>query len=311
MAFRIGDKVRSKLNNNLVGFVDNIHVWYTNTIDVLSKDGNDMIVYSNQDNWELYFEVGDIVVHKSSGKIYQIYRAKVDTDNDSNRYALERFNNYGVRCNRFDVLSDDIRMASDTEKSEFYRLKELHETKEKETKEMTTYKVGDIVNHPLYNESIIVDISEFETGYISIMPLTGYRRGQTVLVSIDNIKQADDKLIISIEDYNKMVNTIEDLKKEKADLKERLYLANDKAKCAETILAMNTPRSNKLPEVKEVLYHKPATIIFWKDGTKTVVKTQNKEKYDKEKGFVMAYLKKILGNEGNYYEEIKRWTDIQ
>ena len=96
-----------------------------------------------------------------------------------------------------------------------------------------------------------------------------------------------------------MVNTIENLKKEKTDLQEIVYNAYFGNK------------NKNLPEIKSVLYHKPATIIFWKDGTKTVVKAQKKEKYDNEKGFVMAYLKKILGNKGNYYEEIKRWTDTQ
>ena len=184
-------------------------------------------------------------------------------------------------------------------------------TKIEETKEMTSYKVGDIVEHPLYNECIIIDISRFESGHIEIVPLTGLSRGLPILVRINNVKHADNKLIISIEDYNEMANTIEHLKKEKTEMQERLYVANDKVRCAEAKLAMNSIFGyNNLPEVKEVLYHKPATIIFWKDGTKTVVKAQEKEKYDKEKGFVMAYLKKILGNEGNYYEVIKRWTEV-
>lgn len=274
------------------------------------------------------FKIGDIVVHKRNGKIYQIYSVY---PGDDNRYDLERFNNDGMRCTRIYISSDDIRLADNDEISEFCRLKASHETseklKEKETKEMTSYKVGDIVDHPLYNESMIVDISEFEKGYVDIVPLTGMSRGRTKLVSIDNIKQADSKLIISIDNYNEMANTIENLKKENIKLKEdavtivhekwnlkseNKHLRKEKTEMQErlynTLFGYN---DYKLPEVKEVLYHKPATIIFWKDGTKTVVKTQNKEKYDKEKGFVMAYLKKILGNEGNYYEVIKRWTDTQ
>ena len=291
MTFRIGDKVRSKLNKNLIGIVDCINVWYENTIDVKLNDGN-MIAYSNQNNWELYFEIGDIVTHKLTSKIYRIY------DNSNNDgFELERINNEGFKCTRINVLPDDIQMASDAEKSEFYRLKELHETKEKETKDMTSYKVGDYVDHPLYNESVIVDISEFETGYISIMPLTGTEHGKTKLVSIGNLKKIDE-FLISTENYNEMVNTIENLKEENY----KLYTK---------ILSSKLISKHKLPEVKSVLYHKPATIIFWKDGTKTVVKAQKKEKYDNEKGFVMAYLKKILGNKGNYYEEIKRWTDTQ
>jgi hypothetical protein len=61
------------------------------------------------------------------------------------------------------------------------------------------------------------------------------------------------------------------------------------------------------PKIEKVLFKDPATIVFWKDGTKTVVKAQRKEKYDPEKGLVMAMVKKILGNKGNYYNEIKKW----
>lgn len=50
----------------------------------------------------------------------------------------------------------------------------------------------------------------------------------------------------------------------------------------------------------------PATIVFWEDGTKTVVKCKN-EKFDPEKGLAMAFSKKMLGNKGNYYNIFKKW----
>lgn len=61
-----------------------------------------------------------------------------------------------------------------------------------------------------------------------------------------------------------------------------------------------------LPEIKDVIFNAPATIVFWEDGTKTVVKAQE-EDFDPEKGLAMAISKKALGNEGNYYETIKKW----
>lgn len=60
--------------------------------------------------------------------------------------------------------------------------------------------------------------------------------------------------------------------------------------------------------IKKVIFNDPATIVYWEDGTKTVVKVQNGEPFDKEKGFSMAVLKKIMGNQGNYFNEVKRWT---
>lgn len=58
--------------------------------------------------------------------------------------------------------------------------------------------------------------------------------------------------------------------------------------------------------IKKVVFNDPATIVFWDDGTKTVVKCENEE-YDPEKGLAMAIAKKALGNQGNYYNQFKKW----
>ena len=63
-----------------------------------------------------------------------------------------------------------------------------------------------------------------------------------------------------------------------------------------------------LPDIADVIFSGPATIIKWTDGTKTVVKCSKGENFDPEKGLVMAITKKALGNKGNYYETIKKWT---
>lgn len=52
------------------------------------------------------------------------------------------------------------------------------------------------------------------------------------------------------------------------------------------------------PKVKSVKFHGPATIIFWEDGTKTVVKCQEGDEYNAEKGVLICALKKILGMDG-------------
>lgn len=48
--------------------------------------------------------------------------------------------------------------------------------------------------------------------------------------------------------------------------------------------------------IKKVIYNDPATIIFWSDGTKTVVKCMEDEDYDLEKGFMAAVTKKVFGD---------------
>ena len=70
-------------------------------------------------------------------------------------------------------------------------------------------------------------------------------------------------------------------------------------------------RSNYMPTdirrfIKNVKFNPPATIVFWTDNTKTVVKC-NSEDYDPEKGLAMCICKKVLGDKGNYYEVFKKW----
>ena len=65
--------------------------------------------------------------------------------------------------------------------------------------------------------------------------------------------------------------------------------------------------TNRRVKIRDVIFSDPATVVFWDDNTKTVVKTRGGEKYDKEKGLAMAIVKKITGNTGNYYEIFKEW----
>ena len=49
------------------------------------------------------------------------------------------------------------------------------------------------------------------------------------------------------------------------------------------------------PEPVRVLYSGNRTIVFWKDGTKTIVKCSEEEEFDGYTGFVAALAKKIYG----------------
>lgn len=63
----------------------------------------------------------------------------------------------------------------------------------------------------------------------------------------------------------------------------------------------------RMPNIKNVIFNDPVTIVFWNDGTKTIVKAQDGDIFDPEKGLAMAISKKALGNKGNYYETFKKW----
>ncbi len=62
------------------------------------------------------------------------------------------------------------------------------------------------------------------------------------------------------------------------------------------------------PKIERVIFHDPATIVYWMDGTKTVVKAQN-EKFDKEKGLLAAIAKKVYGNKGSFNNIIKHYVE--
>ena len=61
--------------------------------------------------------------------------------------------------------------------------------------------------------------------------------------------------------------------------------------------------------IKNVIFAPPATIVYWSDGSKTVVKCSEKDVFDPEKGLAMAIAKRCGGNKGNYYKEIQNWVE--
>lgn len=68
-------------------------------------------------------------------------------------------------------------------------------------------------------------------------------------------------------------------------------------------------KSPKSLTITNVIFNPPATIVFWSDKTKTVVKCDySMEPYDPEKGLAMAFAKKLLGeNKYEYYNIFKHW----
>lgn len=62
------------------------------------------------------------------------------------------------------------------------------------------------------------------------------------------------------------------------------------------------------PAINKVIFNPPATIVMWSDGDKTIVKCQEGDEFDPEKGLAMACMKKLLGTNktgSNYLEVVK------
>lgn len=72
----------------------------------------------------------------------------------------------------------------------------------------------------------------------------------------------------------------------------------------------STPCFDMIPDgfftIKNVIFHDPATIVFWGDGTKTVVKATD-EAYDPEKGLSIAIARHFLGDRWGYYNVFRHW----
>ena len=70
-----------------------------------------------------------------------------------------------------------------------------------------------------------------------------------------------------------------------------------------------TASATNTAAIKDVIFAPPATIVYWSDGSKTVVKCSEKDIFDPEKGLAMAIAKRCGGNKGSYYKEIRNWVE--
>jgi len=54
-----------------------------------------------------------------------------------------------------------------------------------------------------------------------------------------------------------------------------------------------------VPDIDRVTFNPPATIIFWEDGTKTVVKCAEGQLFERYAGFSASVMKKLFGSTAN------------
>ena len=85
------------------------------------------------------------------------------------------------------------------------------------------------------------------------------------------------------------------------------YCENDVIATLDFLNSIYGMSYSHIPEIKNVIFNDPATIVFWEDGTKTVVKCQDGDEFDPEKGLAMAIAKKAYGNKGGYCNKLKKW----
>lgn len=57
-------------------------------------------------------------------------------------------------------------------------------------------------------------------------------------------------------------------------------------------------------EYNKVIFNNPATIVYWRDGTKTVVKCDEKDEYIPMLGLALCFMKKALGNKSRHLNDV-------
>lgn len=61
--------------------------------------------------------------------------------------------------------------------------------------------------------------------------------------------------------------------------------------------------------IRKVIFSGPATIVFWNDGDKTVVKCTKGDHLNYEMGIAMCTLKKLFGNSYlDFKKDLKKWA---
>lgn len=66
-----------------------------------------------------------------------------------------------------------------------------------------------------------------------------------------------------------------------------------------------TTRTEHYPKIDKVIFNDKTTIVFWNDHTKTVVKCQDGDTFSEEAGIALCFMKKMLGNKGNYNKVLR------
>ena len=122
-----------------------------------------------------------------------------------------------------------------------------------------------------------------------------------------NYKIFDIEVTISTKELNTITLRKKDINLRKKNEGRNEMPVERKSTSSCVYYAATTAKSVSAPSIKKVIFNYPATIVLWSDGSKTVVKCQDGDIYDPEKGLAMAISKKALGNKGNYCNEFKKW----
>ena len=186
----------------------------------------------------------------------------------------------------------------------FYTASEVHKFIQNSLNTYGYVSLGDILHKAGYPHTTFT--------YDNVLFHEELKKQEMPIVPAYIDKTKPHTLVIPSDRYTMMFNCIN---KNDSTTKAEILSTADKIKLAgitasATSIPKAVPKPTKcLPEIKNVKFNGPATIVFWADGTKTVVKCQDGDDYSEEVGLAMCIVKKAFGNTSKYNDIFKKWCN--
>ena len=118
-----------------------------------------------------------------------------------------------------------------------------------------------------------------------------------------------DGTSLFVEDLNTIYTNFDYTRKEQQTMYPATYVSYRDIATAKAGLNAKYGKNDLEDMIKDVIFNDPATIVLWKDGTKTVVKAQEGCDFDPYVGLAMAFSKKMFGNKGSYFNVFKKYCE--
>ena len=134
------------------------------------------------------------------------------------------------------------------------------------------------------------DEEERLEAYNSILDGSHHKEPLGVYLDSDGVKRLYDRIYRWGNDMRK------DNKPMSSDVKKILNSIYGRENAMRKGYIYRPSKENNSMVPNQIIFNPPATIVFWKDGTKTVVKCAEGEKFDPYTGFCYAFTEHFLGS---------------
>lgn len=237
------------------------------------------------------FQVGEVVYLKPKEEMHKLNSGWYVVD-CLNRIKDEKLKvirvdfNYATYCNVYTVVPLD-----DMNSNVYTLLEPSLETPQEHAGRLKAAPFSCVIHHttPAYVRESATDAAELTKSTVTNEGLKVFDEGKGDYEEMAEILrkpcEATIKMELSAESKENLMQLVKGVHEEFE-------------KKRQEVIRMNIPKS--------VIFNNPATIVFWKDGSKTISKAHN-EAFDPEKGLAICYAKKALGDG---YEASKKFDRI-